>query len=296
MSEIATSENSILLSNGEINPRAYITDPLKKLEALREKFPKEKYNIVMFSQFLMNQLPEGITLHPQFIEITDEDLWDEKNAAEVKLKPGQVMIKSEKIINIGQAVGIRLEKVVEEEISLNKVPHLRILYVASLTLPDGTKIESPPVGKCLPIINQNGKVQAHIHESVDGKAKRNAIKHLLSIPTAMEKAEAKKMWMCVRAVAKEGSVQSENKVKTVEGAATVATSNLYGDEPSAPKVKPYTAEEFKAWIKECNTQQRWDDLRDELSLDIIGDELVFLGLKTLLANKYRELNPKEPKL
>lgn len=296
MSDIATSENSILLSNGEINPRAYITDPLKKLEALREKFPKEKYNIVMFSQFLMNQLPEGITLHPQFIEITDEDLWDEKNAAEVKLKPGQVMIKSEKIINIGQAVGIRLEKVIEEEIFLNKVPHLRILYVASLTLPDGTKIESPPVGKCLPIINQYNKVQAHIHESVDGKAKRNAIKHLLSIPTAMEKSEAKKMWMCVRAVAKEGSLLSETRVKTVEGSASAAVGNLYGAEPNPVKEeKPVSPEEFKTMIRECSTLEDLSGIRDILQPDMFEDELHYIGLKSLLTKRFQELS-KEPKL
>ncbi|TGM22010.1 hypothetical protein [Leptospira meyeri] len=250
----------------------------------------------MFSQFLMNQLPEGITLHPQFIEITDEDLWDDKNAAEVKLKPGQVMIKSEKIINIGQAVGIRLEKFLEEEITLHKVPHLRILYIASLTLPDGTKIESPPVGKCLPIINQYGKVQAHIHESVDGKAKRNAIKHLLAIPTAMEKVEAKKMWMCVRAVAKEGSLISENKVKTVEGAASVATSNLYGDDPIPSKeIPPVSPEEFKTMIRECSTIERLSEIRDLLQPDMFDDELHFIGLKSLLTKRFNELS-KDTKL
>lgn len=295
MSETTTTENSILLSNGEINPSAYAKDPIEKLKNLRTLFPPEKYNIVMFSQFLMNSLPEGISLKPQFVTVSDDDLWDEKNASGVKLTAGHVMLKSEKVINIAQAIGLRLEKVLEEETILNKIPHLRIEYVASLRLPDGTIVKSSPVGKSLPITTKDGSNQAHIYENVDRKAKRNAIKEMLSIPTQMKREEAQKMWVCVRAVVGDGSIESQEVGKTIEASATVAKEGLYGDLTSSV-LKPYTAEEFKTWIKECSTQSRWDELRDTLSRDIIEEELTFLGLKTLLANKYRELNPKEPKL
>ncbi|TGL04972.1 hypothetical protein EHQ43_10025 [Leptospira bouyouniensis] len=295
MSETTTTENSILLSNGEINPSAYAKDPIEKLKNLRTLFPPEKYNIVMFSQFLMNSLPEGISLKPQFVTVSDDDLWDEKNASGVKLTAGHVMLKSEKVINIAQAIGLRLEKVLEEETILNKIPHLRIEYVASLRLPDGTIVKSSPVGKSLPITTKDGSNQAHIYENVDRKAKRNAIKEMLAIPTQMKREEAQKMWVCVRAVVGDGSTESQEVGKTIEASATVATENLYGD-PTPTVLKPYTAQEFQSWIKECNTQARWDELRDSLSRDIIEEELTFLGLKTLLANKYRELNPKEQKL
>ncbi|TGN08595.1 hypothetical protein [Leptospira bandrabouensis] len=295
MAESTTQENSILLSNGEINPSAYAKDPIEKLKNLKTLFPTEKYNIVMFSQFLMNSLPEGISLKPQFVTVNDDDLWDEKNASEVNLKPGHVMLKSEKVINIAQAMGIRLEKVTEDETKLNGIPHLRIEYVASLRLPDGTIVKSSPVGKSLPITTSSGKNQAHIYESVDRKAKRNAIKEMLAIPTQMKREEAQKMWVCVRAIVGDGSIESLEQGKTIEASATVAKESLYGD--TAPAIeKPYTADEFKNWIKECSTKQRWEELRDTLSQDIIEDELVFLGLKTLLGNKYRELNPKEAKL
>lgn len=295
MAESTTNENSILLSNGEINPSAYAKDPIEKLKNLRTLFPTEKYNIVMFSQFLMNSLPEGISLKPQFVTVTDDDLWDEKNASGVKLTAGHVMLKSEKVINIAQAIGLRLEKVLDEETILNKIPHLRIEYVASLRLPDGTIVKSSPVGKSLPITTKDGSNQAHIYENVDRKAKRNAIKEMLAIPTQMKREEAQKMWVCVRAVVGDGSIESQELGKTIEASASVATENLYGD-LTPPVLKPYTALEFQSWIKECNTQARWDELRDSLSQDIIEDELAFLGLKTLLGNKYRELNPKEPKL
>lgn len=294
---MSTTQEStdLMLSNGEINPLAYAKDPIEKLKNLRTLFPPEKYNIVMFSQFLMNSLPEGISLRPQFVTVSDDDLWDEKNASGVKLTAGHVMLKSEKVINIAQAIGLRLEKVLEEETVLNKVPHLRIEYVASLRLPDGTIVKSSPVGKSLPITTKDGSNQAHIYENVDRKAKRNAIKEMLAIPTQMKREEAQKMWVCVRAVIGDGSIESIEQGKTIEASATVAKENLYGD-PTPTAFKPYTALEFQTWIKECTTAERWIELRDMLSMDIIEDELAFIGLKTLLGNKYRELKAKEPKL
>lgn len=299
MSTNATA-NELMKSNGEINPLAYANDPMKKLEQLRVLFPTEKYNVVMFSQFLMNALPTGISLKPQFVSVTDEDLWDQKNAKEVGLKEGHVMLKSEKVINLGQAVGIRLEKVLEEEIKLNGIPHLRIEYVASLRLPDGTMIKSTPTGKSLPIITSTGKVQAHIHESVDRKAKRNAIKEMLSIPTQMKKTEAQKIWVCVRAVLGDGSIDSQEQMKTIQASATAATNALYSEvTPSTQnEVKPITAEEFKEMINNCKTLSDWETLRDTLAEDLFPDEIIFAGLKALLGKKYREsfAQPGEAKL
>jgi len=287
---MSTNANELMMQNGEINPLAYANDPMKKLEQLRVLFPTEKYNVVMFSQFLMNALPAGISLKPQFVSVTDEDLWDQNNAKEVGLKEGQVMLKSEKVINLGQAVGIRLEKVLEEEIKLNGIPHLRIEYVASLRLPDGTMIKSTPTGKSLPVITSTGKVQAHIHESVDRKAKRNAIKEMLSIPTQMKKTEAQKMWVCVRAVLGDGSVDSQEQMKTIEASATAATNALYNEEvPSIQnEVKPISPEEFRTMIEKCQTRDEWLTLRDTLARDIFPDEIIFAGLSAMLHKKYRE--------
>ncbi|MDZ4726164.1 MAG: hypothetical protein SH817_08400 [Leptospira sp.] len=289
---MSTNANELMMPNGEINPSAFVNDPMKKLEKLRILFPPEKYNVVMFSQFLMNALPEGITLKPQFVSVTDEDLWDEKNASEVPLKKDHVMLKSEKVINIGQAVGIRLEKVLEKEIELRGVPHLRIEYVASLRLPDGTMVQSTPTGKNLPILTKSGSVQAHIHESVDRKAKRNAIKEMLSIPTQMKRTEAQKMWVCVRAVIGDGSIESQAQIKTIQASATAATNALYSDEVVVKnEPKPITPDEFKEMIKNCKTFEEWETLRDTLAKDMFPDEITFEGLKALLGKKFRESFP-----
>ncbi|EMK02837.1 hypothetical protein LEP1GSC166_1869 [Leptospira kirschneri] len=232
---MTTNENQIILPNGEINPQAYATDPLSKLKKLEETFPSEKYNMIMFSQFLMNRLPEGITLKPQFVTVKDDDLWDENNAAEVRLKSGHVMLRSEKIINIGQASGIKLRKVREDrEIVIGGEKHLEAAWIASLVLPDGSEIETPVVTKKLPMFTSHGKLQAHLSESLERKAKRNAIKELLNIPTSMPREHAQKMWVCLRAVYDPETSAGAKALKIVEGKATAATALLFDTATEVP--------------------------------------------------------------
>ncbi|WCL51457.1 hypothetical protein [Leptospira sp. GIMC2001] len=227
---MTTTENQLLMETGEINPSAYQNKFEEKLDALQTLFPREKYNMVLFSQFLMNCLPANVVLKPQIVTVTKDDIWDERNAEGVGLKKGHVMLKSEKVIGIGQAVGIKLDKVTDKTIEIGGVAHLLIEYVASLDLPDGTPSITPPTGKALPILTSSGKNQAHVHESCDRKAKRNAIKELLQIPTQLPLEQAMKMWVCMKAVYKDDDGGfSANKIKTINAQATQATTLLFDD-------------------------------------------------------------------
>lgn len=217
----------LLKSNGMINPDAYIDKPKEKLAKLMETFPPEHFRMVLFSQFLMSKFPEGVEFKPQFVTVTEADVWDDKNAPQVGIKPGYVMLKSEKVIGLGQAVGIELTKAKDEVVMLGSEEYLCIEYIARLQLPDGTVVETPPSGKQVPLKTKSGSTQAHIHESCDRKAKRNAIKELLGIDTQIKKEDALKMWVCMKAVFNDQGTYSQNKVKTINAEATQAIEGLY---------------------------------------------------------------------
>jgi len=280
------NENQLIMPSGEINPSAYKNKYEDKILELQKLFPMEKYNMVLFSQFLLNVLPDNVVLKPQVVTVNKDDLWDETNAKEVGLKPGHVMLKSEKVIGIGQAVGIKLEKVTDRTIEINGVAHLLIEYIASLDLPDGTTTETPPTGKALPILNSYGKNQAHIHESCDRKAKRNAIKELLQIPTQIPLEQAKKMWVCMKAVYKDGEGgYSNTKTKTINAQGSTAIEALYDE----AKPKP---EDFLAEIKAANSLPEIQVISAKLT-EAKFDEFTANSIKYSLNVRYQEIKKSE---
>ncbi|EMM94318.1 hypothetical protein LEP1GSC158_0645 [Leptospira interrogans serovar Zanoni str. LT2156] len=214
----------------------------------------------------MNRFPAGVTLLPQFITVADTDLWDETNAAEVRLKSGQVMLRSEKVVSIGQAMGIKLRKVREDrEVTVGKEAHLEAAWVASMNLPDGTVIETSVVTKKLPMFTSHGKLQAHLSENLERKVKRNAIKELLSIPTAMPREQAKKVWVCVKAVFDPNSENGKNRLKEIEGSASVAEELLFDAVPEilpAPVFDPTEArKKGEMFGKKIQSAKNMDELR-----------------------------------
>lgn len=280
-----TTNNQLLKPNGMINPDAYIDKPKEKLKELLTLFPPSEYRMVLFSQFLMNKFPEGVEFKPQFVTVSDDDIWDERNASEVKLKPGHCMLKSEKVIGIGQAVGIQLEKVKDEVVSMGGEEYLLIEYIARLQLPDGTVVETPPSGKQLPLKTKFG-IQAHVHESCDRKAKRNAIKELLQIPTQIPVAEAKKMWVCCKAVFKdEGGGYSQNQVKTINAQGSTAIEALYDE------VKP-KPEDFLAEIKAATSLPEIQAISAKLT-EAKFEEFTANSIKYSLNVRYQEIKKSE---
>lgn len=226
---------ALMNQDGTINPAAF-TRPDKRIEAFRKMFPTDTYNVVLFSQFILSKLPEGVKLYPQLVEIRNEDLWTSQNAAEVGLKPGQAMINSRAVEKIAQAAGVKLEKVRDEEIKIGGELHLLIEYIASVRLPDGTIEQTPPTGKSLPIKTKSGNNQAHIRESVDMKARRNACKALLAIPTTLPIEHATRYWVTAKAVYDDTPAGQALREKTIQASQT-ATAKLYDEPPQIQDAK-----------------------------------------------------------
>ncbi|TGK36198.1 hypothetical protein EHQ12_04125 [Leptospira gomenensis] len=292
------NENQLILPNGEINPQAYVNDPLKKLEELQRAFPPDKFNMIGFSQFLMNRLPEGVTLLPQFVTVTALDLWDETNAEEVRLKPGHVMLRSEKVINIGQAMGIKLRKVREDrEVKVGSVPHLEAAWVASMNLPDGTVVETSVVTKKLPLYTSTGKLQVHLSESLERKVKRNAIKELLNIPTAMPRDQAQKMWVCVKSVFDPDSEFGKNRLKEIQGSAVAAETLLFDTDTEftpPPVFDPMEArkrgEEIGKKLQEAKSREDIKKIMEPLNSSEF-DAFTWNAIRAIANQRHQELKP-----
>lgn len=253
---------SVINANGEINPAAY-ANPEDRLAAFHIAFPPDKYTLVLFTQFAMSNLPAGAKLHPQFIECRDEDFWDESDFEnrEVPLKPGHVMLSAEFVIRIGLAAGIELVKTTEGQIEIEGTPYWRILYSAQIRLPDGTLLIGPESGKAQPIRTSKGTTQAHIIESTDKKARRNAIKELLTIPTQLPKRDAQRVWVVVKTQYEPGS-EAE---KLIQHRAGNAARLLY--DPGVNRVQAYI-ERFTSAITLDELDRYYQDARDSDLPDI----------------------------
>ncbi|PJZ51613.1 hypothetical protein [Leptospira adleri] len=279
--------SDLVLANGAINPMAYKNNHKDKLAALRTLFPPEDYNVVLFSEFLMSHLPAGVSLVPQIIEVSENDVYDEVTGLEIGIAKDHAMLKVEKIISLGQATGIKLERVGREEIEINGLKHLEITYVASMILPNGVKINTPPIPKALPMMTKHGKQQAHLNESVDKKAQRNAIKYLLNLPTQMLKSQALKMWVCLKPVFAEGAPVD----KTVTGSATAAADALYGENTKSINLGP-SQESILEKLENCKTQEDVQSLSSTFSQKDF-DQVTFEGLRAILGRKWKELGARK---
>lgn len=283
--------NKLLEADGSLNPAAF-TRPDERLAEMRKVFPAEKFNFVQLSGFTLSRIPPGVKLYPQLIEVSREDFWDSKNAPEVGLKPGHVMMSATFLEKVAQAAGVELRRTAREEISLGGVDYIRIEYVASMRLPNGTILEAAPAGKELPLRTKSGNIQAHIAESCDRKARRNAIKQILSVPTAIEEKLALRHWVVVKAIYDESQPEARAIAQEIRREADESRRLLYPAVKDAEVVP--TDPTPPTGFAELREEMQKAATLDELNAIANGDmrhlsEIEHDSLRGLYARRAREL-------
>lgn len=155
------------------------------------------------------------------------------------------MLSANAISRIAQAAGIKLERVTDDVISASKTDEkgnvynynvLRIEYKASMMLPDGTVIEE--VGGKEEIYTPG---HGHGREKIDTKARRNALKRLMNLPTTMDRDEVKKPMVVFKTLFQRGG-QVDHVVDAMEASQGKAVAALYGttavQDPAIIDVEP----------------------------------------------------------
>lgn len=176
----------------------------ERMAAFQSFMERSNCNLPLWATNLLTQFPAGTTLLPMPVYPQKKDAWRGDDAKKMQLKPNHVEPSADFIISLGNLVGITLKKVFEGVVDVDGRKVYSVRYNAHLMLPNGAILTAEEEGKDQSMLTSSGSLQAHIAESTRKKAKRNAIKALLCIPTSMEEAEFDRPWVMLRPVFHEG--------------------------------------------------------------------------------------------
>lgn len=287
---VSRPDGQLVNSKGEIDISNW--DFKSRIEAFEKQFPRDQYNIVMWDQHILSQIAPGTSMVPQYINPSMEDCWHGEDAKKMQLRPGQVEPKADFWIRIGNAAGVKLTQHSSEEIEIGGKKHLQILYIASMELPDGTIMFSEPVGKAMPVHTSSGSLQAHLFESVDKKAKRNAIKALLNFPTTMSEEQFKKPFIAAKVIYRPGIDETTDKLLAARQARTeAAIQQLYPHRATVDvqaHATPISVENFIQRIQEAQNLGDLNKIGAEIAkVQMTGEQRkellnAFKARKTLL--------------
>lgn len=193
---------SLLDENGEMDlAKLQLGARMQKFLEFRQQV---NANLPLWETNLLTQFPEGTTLLPMPVYPAKSDAWRGSDAKAMKLKEGHVEPSADFIIKLGNLLGIELEKDFEGVTEESGTKMYACRYNAYLTLPNGARLAVMGEGKDQELYTGSGSKQAHIAESTRKKAKRNAIKCLLGIPTSMPEEEFDRPWILLRPIFHEG--------------------------------------------------------------------------------------------
>lgn len=231
-----TQLKAMLDTKGEID--LTVMNFSERLQKFQDFEVKANANLILFSQHILSQMPEGTTLLPIPIFPKKQDAWRGADASKMQLKSGHVEPSAEFIIELGNLAGANLEKVFEGEVSVDGIIYFQVLYDACITLPSGVEIRVKGEGKSQQLYNyftnnETGvvtkKIQAHTFESTRKKAKRNALKELFKIRTSMPEEEFDRPWVLLRPVYHAGvSEKTDRLISKNEKSSAKAVESLYG--------------------------------------------------------------------
>lgn len=213
---------------------------------------KNKYNPIFYTETVFQNLPAGVSMAASVVNIPDRDLWDSDKAG--FLKGDNVMLSANGYSKLAQAAGIKLERVTNEVTETKSGPVLLIEYKASMIQQDGTVISD--IG---------GKEEAytpgknHSREKIDTKARRNALRRLMSIPLTMPKAEFSKPMVIFKPVFSRGG-DVDHVVDSIEAKKDESLKALYGgtEPPAAPT--PNGFEDLKNRVEQAQTVADLDEI------------------------------------
>lgn len=130
---------------------------------------------------------------------TKQDAWRGDDAKKMKLKDGMVEPSADFLIRVASTLGVQLRELYAGPDDSSGVKMYSVRYNAYLLMPNGAMLSAENEGKDQCMFTDNG-MQAHIIENTRKKAKRNAIKALLGLPTTMLETDFDRPWIALRPV------------------------------------------------------------------------------------------------
>ncbi len=174
-----------------------------------QKFEEEaNANLVFFADNIFAQIAPGTTYVAIPVLPKAHDVWDDKAAGKIGCAVGETEIKADFVLSVGQRLGVQLKKVFEGTRDIDGKAHYSFRYNAFLTTGDGAVIMVEDVGKDVPLYNSSG-LAAHIVESTQKKAQRNAVCALLNIRKIGKKEDFLKPWILLRPIFRDEQILAE---------------------------------------------------------------------------------------
>lgn len=217
----------ILNAHGELDiSDLQVGERFAKLQAWKAANP---CNAPLMEANLLTIFPAGAGLIPLPYLPSASDAWPLEKITGRKEDIGKVEPSADFLIYAAGFLGIHLEKAFEGEVEIDGKKQWECLYHAYFLTPSGQVMSVMSEGKAQAIYTNSGTIQAHLRESTRKKAKRNAIKALLNIPTSMDVSEFMRPWIFFRPTFKAG-VSSETDAIIADQQAIAAQSRklLYG--------------------------------------------------------------------
>ena len=279
---------SLLNADGELDfQNMNISD---RLTQFADYAARSNCNLPLWESNLLTQCPIGTTLVPLPIFPKKQDAWRGEDARKMKLKDGYVEPSADFLLRIAAMLDIKLVKVFEGVTNDTGSAMYECKYNAYLMLPNGTLLSVEGEGKAQELYNSQGK-QAHIQESTRKKAKRNAIKALLGIPTSMLEEDFDRPWVLLRPVFRAGlSDQTDAILADQKALADRSREMLFPTnkvDVAASESTP-SFEELKAALESANTPEELEAVRKRLAAAALtGDiraqlRVIYKARKTLL--------------
>ena len=200
----------------------------ERLQGFMDFVSKANCNLPLWENNIFAQFPAGTTMLPIPVIPGHLDAWRGADAKKMGLKEGMVEPSADFHIKLANVLGIQLRQVFAGVTNDTGVDMYSVRYNAYLTLPNGAVLSVEDEGKDQCLYNSGG-LQAHIIENTRKKAKRNAIKALLGIPTSMPEKDFDRPWVVLRPVYHEGvSAETDRIIAEQRTISEENTRRLYG--------------------------------------------------------------------
>ncbi len=240
-----------------------------------DEFEKQaNANLVFFTDNIFAQLAPGTTFVPIPLLPKAHDVWDDAAAKKIGCKDGETELKADFIMSIGQRLGVQLKKVFEGTRDIDGKMHYSFRYNAFITTGDGVIIMVEDVGKDVPLYNTNG-VAAHIVESTQKKAQRNAVCALLKIRKIGSKEDFLKPWILLRPVFRDEQILAQQAQ-----IANQAKALLFDNTPQVVDVERESDfESIREAIAEASSDDDFEIIRKRMNeARLTSDERAQLGV------------------
>jgi len=216
----------LLDSKGEINIASM--DFSDRLTSFAQFIDNADFNAILLEQNILSQLPVGASMIPLVVFPKASDAWEMSKilGSSHPDNANKVMPSADFYIKIASLLNIKLQQDQACVVTDTGQPMYSIRYTAYLTLPDGSILSVNDEGKDQELYNKNG-IQAHIVENTRKKAKRNAIKALLAMPTVMDRDQFMMPFVLFRPVFRPESEEARAIIADLKAFSDAATSRLY---------------------------------------------------------------------